>query len=109
MASSSQEQGLNDATHRVLQHLTKENKIRSLGKRIMSRHDKQSPLGRQSFLLVVALCFALAATSSAQDWIRTGTGLGVEKVRLAAPDFKPSTAGRQKRGLLKTFNEHALE
>ncbi|MFY9674706.1 MAG: translocation protein TolB, partial [Terriglobales bacterium] len=70
----------------------------------MSRHDKQSPLGRQSFLLVVALCFALAATSSAQDWIRTGTGLGVEKVRLATTDFKPSTQDAKNTELLKTFN-----
>ena len=28
----------------------------------------------------------------AQDWIKTGTGLGVEKVRLAAADFKACTA-----------------
>jgi len=38
----------------------------------------------------------------AQDWIRTGTGLGVEKVRLAVPDFKP-TGGDP--ALLKTFND----
>ena len=47
----------------------------------------------------------LAATSSAQDWIRTGTGLGVERVRLAASDFKPSTADAKNADLLKTFND----
>ncbi len=40
-----------------------------------------------------------------QDWIRTGTGLGVEKVRLAVPDFKPSTQDAKNAGLLKAFND----
>ena len=39
-----------------------------------------------------------------QDWIKTGTGLGMEKVRLAVPDFKPSTADAQNAALLKVFN-----
>src|ERR1700690_1728954 len=55
--------------------------------------------------IVVALLFILAATSSAQDWIRTGTGLGVEKVRLAASDFKASTQDSKNTALLKTFND----
>jgi len=46
-----------------------------------------------------------STTSHAQDWIRTGTGLGVEKVRLAAADFKPSTADPKNAELLKVFNE----
>ena len=29
----------------------------------------------------------LLTSGFAQDWIKTGTGLGVEKVRLAVPDF----------------------
>ncbi|MGB6026716.1 MAG: Tol-Pal system beta propeller repeat protein TolB [Candidatus Sulfotelmatobacter sp.] len=41
----------------------------------------------------------------AQDWVRTGTSLGVEKVRLAVPDFKPSTGDPQNTALLKTFND----
>ena len=40
-----------------------------------------------------------------QDWIRTGTGLGVEKVRLAVPDFKPSTPDPKNIDLLKAFND----
>src|SRR5919108_5378409 len=52
------------------------------------------------FLLVAtSLCFAQ------QDWIRTGTGLGVEKIRLAVPDFKPAGTGAPTPDLLKTFNE----
>ena len=44
-------------------------------------------------------------TASAQDWIRTGTGLGVEKVRLAVPDFAPASGEPQTLDLLKTFND----
>src|SRR5271166_5065897 len=53
--------------------------------------------------LVVFL--ALAATALAQDWIRTGTGLGVENVRIAVPDFKASTADAKNPDLLKVFND----
>jgi TolB protein len=42
---------------------------------------------------------------SAQDWVKTGTSLGVEKVRLAVPDFKPSTNDPENAALLKTFND----
>jgi TolB protein len=57
---------------------------------------------RQYFLILVALLFALP--SSAQDWIKTGTGLGMEKVRLAVPDFKPSTSDAKNGDLLNVFN-----
>jgi TolB protein len=60
---------------------------------------------RQIALIALALLLLLAATSSAQDWIRTGTGLGVERVRLAASDFKPSTTDAKNAELLKTFND----
>ena len=39
-----------------------------------------------------------------QDWIKTGTGLGMEKVRLAVPDFKPSTADPKNAELLNVFD-----
>ncbi len=58
---------------------------------------------------VALFCSAFAAFSlprcSAQDWVKTGTSLGVEKVRLAVPDFKPSTGDPQNTALLKTFND----
>src|SRR6267154_2812713 len=56
-----------------------------------------------SFLIL--FCSLLASTSFAQDWVRTGSGLGVEKVRLAVPDFKPSSSDPQSAALLKTFND----
>ncbi len=39
------------------------------------------------------------------DQIKTGTGLGVEKVRLAAPDFKPVSGDQQTANLNKVFND----
>ncbi|HTC42013.1 MAG TPA: Tol-Pal system beta propeller repeat protein TolB, partial [Candidatus Acidoferrales bacterium] len=39
-----------------------------------------------------------------QDWIKTGTGLGMEKVRLAVPNFKPSTADPKNAELLNVFD-----
>jgi TolB protein len=51
----------------------------------------------------VVLC-ALVFPAVAQDWIRTGTGLGQEKVRLAVPDFKTSTQDPQDAALLQVFN-----
>jgi len=53
--------------------------------------------------LLLLLVLALPAWS--QDWIRTGTGLGVEKVRIAVPDFKPNNTASQNADLLKTFND----
>ncbi len=59
-----------------------------------------------SFLiLLVSAILALGVSSSAQDWVRTGTGLGVEKVRIAVPDFKASTQDAKNPDLLKTFND----
>jgi TolB protein len=46
-----------------------------------------------------------AVTLHAQDWIKTGTGLGVEKIRIAVPDFKASSPEPQNAELLKTFDD----
>jgi TolB protein len=56
--------------------------------------------------LAIVLLFLLAVrvSLSAQDWIRTGTGLGVEKIRLAAPDFKLVTTDSGTQNLAMTFN-----
>ena len=56
-------------------------------------------------LALLLLIAALVSTASAQDWIRTGTGLGVEKIRLAASDFQPVTQDPKNTDLLKTFND----
>jgi len=56
----------------------------------------------------IAFVFALLAFFTcclpAQDWIRTGTGLGVEKIRLAVPDFKVVTADPTTQKLTENFN-----
>ncbi|MFZ0956196.1 MAG: Tol-Pal system beta propeller repeat protein TolB [Candidatus Sulfotelmatobacter sp.] len=64
------------------------------------------PEPRILLALMCALIFCLAIPHlSAQDWVKTGTSLGVAKVRLAVADFKPSSADPQNAALLKTFND----
>ena len=60
---------------------------------------------RMKYFLACSLFALIVITSvSAQDWIRTGTGLGVEKIRLAAPDFKTATSDSGTQNLAMTFN-----
>ncbi|HET7441216.1 MAG TPA: Tol-Pal system beta propeller repeat protein TolB [Terriglobales bacterium] len=56
-------------------------------------------------LALAFLLFSVALLAQNEDWIRTGTGLGVQKIRLAVPDFKPATQDPKNADLLKTFNE----
>jgi len=56
-----------------------------------------------SSLLIVF--WALTSFGFAQDWVRTGSGLGVEKVRLAVPDFKAGNSDPLDAALLKTFDD----
>src|SRR4029077_16220364 len=58
----------------------------------------------RAFLVLLAGLLA-CATAQAQDWVKTGTSLGVEKVRLAVADFKPATNDPANAPLLKTFND----
>jgi len=47
----------------------------------------------------------LFSVALAQDWIKTGTGLGVEKIRLAVPDFQASNQDPKSAELLRAFND----
>lgn len=54
------------------------------------------------FAIVFTVVLLAVSAFAQQDWIRTGTGLGVEKLRLAVPDFK-APAGTPAE-LATTFN-----
>ncbi len=55
--------------------------------------------------IILAIFLATAAFGAPpQDWIRTGTGLGVEKIRLAVPDFKPVANDADSKKLTATFS-----
>ena len=60
---------------------------------------------RRGLSVLILVWSLFPSTSFAQDWVRTGSGLGVDKVRLAVPDFKPSNSDPQDADLLKTFND----
>src|SRR5579872_354384 len=75
-----------------------------IGKRTTgTRYLKIKSRARMFFLLLAAVLTAVPCLAQ-QDWIKTGTGLGMEKVRLAVPDFKPSTSDAKNADLLKVFN-----
>ena len=56
-------------------------------------------------VLVCAVLGAAALPGFTQDWIKTGTGLGVEKIRLAVPEFKAANQDPRNTELLRTFND----
>ena len=43
------------------------------------------------FLLAVCCLFFVPSSARAQDWFKTGTGMGVEKARIAVPEFAART------------------
>lgn len=60
----------------------------------------------KKFAIAAFLVLVITAPSFAQtDWIRTGTGLGVERIRIAVPEFKPTSADASTPELVKTFND----
>ncbi|MFL6299464.1 MAG: Tol-Pal system beta propeller repeat protein TolB [Terriglobales bacterium] len=56
-------------------------------------------------ILCLAALFVVVAANAQNDWIKTGTGLGQEKVRLGVADFKSSGADPRTDALIKTFND----
>src|SRR5437868_11611649 len=57
------------------------------------------------WFVCVALIMASTLLVAQEDVIRTGTNLGVQKVRIAVPDFKASPTQGNSSALLKTFDD----
>jgi TolB protein len=63
------------------------------------------PASVRLFPLILFLLVGLASRrAQAQDWVRTGTNLGQDKIRLAAADFKPVGDDAQTPTLKATFD-----
>jgi TolB protein len=64
-------------------------------------------LVKKKLALLILLCSLVLSTSlfAQPDWIRTGTNLGVERVRLAVADFKPAGTDPKTAEFLKIFND----
>lgn len=62
---------------------------------------------KKKLALLILLCSLVLSTSlfAQPDWIRTGTNLGVERVRLAVADFKPAGTDPKTAEFLKIFND----
>ena len=82
------------------------NTIYYLSYPIAPPHRRRGPrVEMRATALVLLALLSLLPLASAQDWIKTGTGLGVEKVRLAVPEFKPASAETANPDLLRVFND----
>ena len=70
-------------------------------------HVKHTPLRPRATRigLVLAATLAFVLPGLAQDWVKSGTGIGVTKIRIAVPDFKASNADPRNADLLHTFND----
>jgi TolB protein len=55
------------------------------------------------FAMMMGLALGAARPAAAQDWFKTGTGLGVSKVKLAVPDF--AVRAQPTQPLEKTFHD----
>ena len=66
-----------------------------------------SPLKTGSFraFLLMACLATVSSCAVAQDWVRTGTNLGVAKIRIAAADFKSGTPDPMTGGLKSAFDQ----
>jgi TolB protein len=95
--------GVNNWMYPIGHHIQRR-RFFSPRKMMSSRQEPRFRFGSQ-LASVAVLFFLLTAVSAAQDWIRTGTGLGVEKIRLAAADFKASNSDPKNAELLKAFND----
>ncbi len=56
------------------------------------------------FSLALLLTFGVPLRVCAQDWVRTGTNLGAQKIRIAAADFAPGSLDPQTPALKTTFD-----
>ena len=93
--------------HLKLRHLTMSRGSKAgIGTRTTGTHNCtiKSRVSAAVFFFFLLLTAASVTPCLGQDWIKTGTGLGMEKVRLAVPDFKPSTADAQNAALLNVFD-----
>ncbi|MGD0095607.1 MAG: Tol-Pal system beta propeller repeat protein TolB [Terracidiphilus sp.] len=59
---------------------------------------------RISFLLPIVLATFAPLNAAAQDWIRTGSNLGNDRIRIAAADFKPVGGDPQTPALKAAFD-----
>ncbi|HVJ09887.1 MAG TPA: Tol-Pal system beta propeller repeat protein TolB [Acidisarcina sp.] len=70
----------------------------------MTTREKIQHLACAFLLLLSFSVLANPVRANAQDWVKTGTNLGVERIRLAVADFKPASTDPQTPPLKNTFD-----
>jgi TolB protein len=71
----------------------------------MKKSTNRRPYLRPTLFSIFLLSLSAGISLHAQDWVRTGTNLGVQRIRLAAADFKPGTADPQTGSLKSAFDQ----
>ncbi|MBW4028646.1 MAG: translocation protein TolB, partial [Acidobacteria bacterium] len=69
-----------------------------------SRQVKSKLFSIRFFIALLLFSLAGSGISHAQDWVKTGTNLGVQRIRLAAASFKPTTTDPQTDPLKTVFD-----
>jgi len=74
---------------------------------MLSKKLAYSVMGRLRLksLGLIGTLLVCSSFSSAQDWVKGGVGLAVQKIRIAEPEFKASNQDPRNTELLKTFND----
>jgi TolB protein len=70
----------------------------------MTKSQAGTPLYFRVAFLILLLLVLDRSRANAQDWVRTGTNLGAQRIRLAAAGFNPSSADPQTANLKTTFD-----
>jgi TolB protein len=70
----------------------------------MSGRHLNRPFPLKSFLASAFFILCCSGALDAQDWVKTGTNLGVQKIRLAAADFKAASGDAQTAPLKSVFD-----
>jgi TolB protein len=70
----------------------------------MTKSQAGFSLYSRTLLLIFLLLGFDRSRAAAQDWVRTGTNLGAQRIRLAAAGFNPSSADPQTSSLKTTFD-----
>jgi TolB protein len=70
----------------------------------MNRRHVKRPFLLKIFITSAIFLLFCCSGASAQDWVRTGTNLGVQRIRLAAADFKAASTDAQTDPLKGVFD-----
>jgi TolB protein len=70
----------------------------------IKQKSSNSYLSLPLLVVLIAALIGVCSSAGAQDWVRTGTNLGAQRIRIAAADFAPASQDPQTPALKATFD-----